>query len=324
MTRSRQPLVSIVTPVLDRVSTIEACLASVSVQSYSNVEHIIIDGESTDGTLEILSSRASTGSLRVISEKDSGMYDAINKGLHLANGEILAYLNSDDLYLPWSVEVGVSALLEGHDLVYGDLALFTRDVKGSHCYPQFYRPFDLNHYTHFATLAQPTVFWHRHLTQAIGDFDTSYNLLGDCEYWLRAGASGFDLHHVREILAIQIEHGATLRATHPERLEGEFRKLRANYSKVAGRRRGRAIKGLCRRIRWRRDQFQFAFSSRSPKQNRWPRFAGFLQSEGIGISSSGFFWYLLPRPLRRRWVSLLDADRFEEAISTRIGTRIGP
>src|SRR5690349_9655830 len=102
------PLVSIVTPSLNRVDLIESTLRSVRSQSYPNVEHIVVDGGSTDGTLEVLRRYEGTYGLRWMSEPDQGMYDAINKGLAMARGEILAYLNTDDLYLPWTIDTVVS------------------------------------------------------------------------------------------------------------------------------------------------------------------------------------------------------------------------
>ena len=101
------------------------------------------------------------------------MYDAINKGISLAHGDVLAYLNSDDFYLPWSVDVAVRALQSGVDLVYGDLGIMSADANGR---PdmfsiQFYPDFDLRYYTFVGVLGQPTVFWRRSLTEKIGLFD---------------------------------------------------------------------------------------------------------------------------------------------------------
>ena len=101
------------------------------------------------------------------------MYDAVNKGMALAQGDVLAYLNSDDLYLPWSVEVAVGALHPGIDLVYGDLGILMAEANGRpSAFPiQFYPDFDLRHYSFVATIGQPTVFWRRSLTERIGLFD---------------------------------------------------------------------------------------------------------------------------------------------------------
>ena len=89
------PRLSIITPSLNRARYIEEAIESVLRQNYSDIEHIIIDGGSTDGTFEIL---ARYPHLKTISEPDNGMYDALNKGLNIATGEIVGFLNSDDVY----------------------------------------------------------------------------------------------------------------------------------------------------------------------------------------------------------------------------------
>src|SRR5439155_16954172 len=143
----------------------------------------------------------------------------------MARGEILAYLNSDDLYLPWTIEVAVQALRRGSDLVYGDLAIYVLGKRRRRFFIQFYFPFDKKHYTFTSALGQPTVFWTRALTDRLGPFDTSYKLIGDCEFWLRAAKSGLRLRHIDEILAVQVEHGETLRQQHPHLLEQEWARL---------------------------------------------------------------------------------------------------
>src|SRR4029079_2623963 len=99
-----RPLVSVVTPTLNQARFLERTLASVRGQTYPNIEHIVVDGGSTDGALEILERERRAGTLRTTSGPDAGMYDAVNKGLGMATGEVLAYLNSDDAWLPWAVE----------------------------------------------------------------------------------------------------------------------------------------------------------------------------------------------------------------------------
>ena len=105
-----QTLVSIVTPTLDRVDLLRHTIESVKRQTHANLEHIIVDGGSTDGTLELLTRYEGSYPMRWVSEPDDGMYQAINKGLRSASGDILAYLNSDDLYFPWTVDTVVEAL----------------------------------------------------------------------------------------------------------------------------------------------------------------------------------------------------------------------
>ena len=221
------PLVSIITPVLNRIETIEASLASVSNQTYRPIEHIVVDGGSTDGTLEFVRKYRSPHPFHWISEPDNGMYEAINKGLSLARGEVLAYLNSDDS-IPMVGRCCRSRAAARVRLVYGDLGILTEEANGAAgaFAIQFYPEFDLRHYSFVSTLGQPTVFWRRSLTERIGPFDTRYRLLGDCEYWLRAAINGAKPRHIPEVLAVQVEHGSTLRATQAPTLRKEFDILR--------------------------------------------------------------------------------------------------
>jgi glycosyltransferase involved in cell wall biosynthesis len=222
---SERPLVSIVTPSLDQAGTIAQTLQSVREQTYPSIEHIVVDGGSTDGTLDIL--REAGSAIRWSSEPDSGMYAAINKGLSRANGEILAYLNTDDSYFPWTVETAVAAL-EAHPdagFVFGDLLVLWAD--GS-LQLDFHSPFRLAYLRRHAFLAQPTVFFRREVWRQAGPFDESLQLLGDCEYWMRI-AERFPGRKVNEVLALQREHPAAKRYTHRELLARELAEIRARY-----------------------------------------------------------------------------------------------
>lgn len=306
--------VSIVTPVLNRVATIEACLRSIAQQTHPDVEHIVVDGGSTDGTLDVLASFEGRPGFRYISGPDDGMYDAINKGFELSGGDVMAYLNSDDVYLPYSIEVAVRAL-EGADMVYGDLGVLV-DRDPPSFYPQFYRDFDMRFYTYWWTLAQPTVFWRRSVWERTGAFDTSYRLLGDCEYWLRAASSGIDPVHLDEILAVQVEHEGTLRVTQEERLRAEFARMRADYAAAAGR-RGRAWwEHLRRSWHWRVNQARF-LRALGGGSTRWSRFASFVKEQGIHIDRGGALRHLLPQRWRGENTSTIDAVALRRAVLAR-------
>nr|MBA2725913.1 hypothetical protein [Actinomycetota bacterium] len=173
-------------------------------------------------------------------------------------------------------------------------------------YPQFYVPFDLDYYTHHATLGQPTVFWKRSVRDRFGDFDMSYRLLGDCEYWLRAARNGATFNHLDEILAVQVEHEGTLRNNHPQLLQEEFFRLRSHYD-PGGPKQGRRYASLERKIRWRWYQAQFILGGGA--KSRWPRFMEFVASHEIEMKRSGLLWYMLPLALRGDRASLLDADQ---------------
>src|SRR5690242_2067533 len=118
---------SIVTPSYNQGDYIEACLRSVQSQNYPVVEHIVVDGGSTDGTVAILRrycEMAGWQHLRWVSEKDGGQSDALNKGFRMASGDVIGWLNSDDLYSPNCFRVVSDTFIasNGVDLVYGDYA----------------------------------------------------------------------------------------------------------------------------------------------------------------------------------------------------------
>lgn len=317
------PLVSIITPVLNRARSIDVCLSAVAAQSYPSIEHIVVDGGSTDGTVDILREFRPPHEFRWLSEPDHGMYDAVNKGLDLARGEVVAYLNSDDFYLPWSVEVAVGALKRGADVVYGDLGLLqVRSANRSTFYVQFYPPFDLTYYTHVGTLAQPTVFWRRNVTDRIGRFDSDYKLIGDCEYWLRAAVAGASFVHEEEVLAIQIDHEATLRASHPEQLEMEFKRLRRTYSAMA-RPPGRpGMLTAMKSLRWRWLQLRFAVETYRREPVRWSRFIRFLKESRVNVTRPArALASLLPARFRPSWAMRIDKSMVEGKLLELIGAR---
>jgi hypothetical protein len=217
------------------------------------------------------------------------MYEAINKGLSIARGEILAYLNSDDLYFPWSVDVAVRALQPGIELIYGDLGILLAKANGE---PgafsiQFYPDFDLRYYSFVGVLGQPTVFWRRSLTEKIGPFDTRYRLLGDCEYWLRAALGGARLRHIPEMMAVQVEHGSTLRATQETRMNEEFDTLRRAMMTVIDPPSSLRWERVKKSMAWRARQLEFFYAMKARHPQKWPHFVKELRTHGVDVSSRG-------------------------------------
>lgn len=299
------PLVSIVTPVLNRADSIGICLQSVADQTYSNVEHIVVDGGSSDGTLDILES-CSAPNMRWTSGPDSGMYEAINRGLAMANGQILAYLNSDDAYFPWTVESAVKGLAYA-DVVFGDLVVVAPELREVRLL--FYRPFSLRHYALVEAIAQPTVFWTREVYEQVGSFDESLSFVADCEYWIRAARAGKTVVHTGDVMAVQTDHSDTLRSKHGSQLADELASLRENWIRELGLQPLRfSIRSLvATRARVMRLRFYLV------PGGKWSRFRAWLRSHAL--VPRGLFNYLLPGRARPEGVSMLDFDRFNKALN---------
>jgi glycosyltransferase involved in cell wall biosynthesis len=250
-----RPLVSIVTPTLNQGRFIEQTIRSIKNQTYGNVEHIVVDGGSTDGTLDILRRYDGTYNLHWLSEPDRGMYDAINKGMRLATGDVLAYLNSDDLYFPWTLEVVVDQF-ERHpdaDLVCGDTVRLDSVTRSE--YLLFQPPPFADYVRRSGFLAQPAVFWRNGVRADIGDFDDSLRYVADCDFWMRAVAS----HHlirIDEFLAVDRIQGAAHRSANANKVLVETAAVRERYVRLGGlahharRLRNRLWGGLWRRILW--------------------------------------------------------------------------
>jgi glycosyltransferase involved in cell wall biosynthesis len=229
----KKPVVSVITPSLNQGSYVGATIESVRQQSFQDFEHIVVDGGSTDGTIEVLRLYEARYAMQWLSEPDGGMYEAINKGVRLASGEILCYLNSDDLFFPWTLEtvVGCFARNADVDFVYGD-ALRIDDRTGRQ---DFYwtLPFDLDFIRRYGFLAQPAVFWRRSVVEMEGPFDESLRYVGDCDYWMRAGVR-HRFRKVHEFLAIERDHPSTLRASKGGPVWSELDRVRARYVTLGG------------------------------------------------------------------------------------------
>jgi glycosyltransferase involved in cell wall biosynthesis len=179
------PLVSVVTPSYNQARFLEETIQSVLDQDYPSVEYIVIDGGSTDGSLEIIQRYADRLGWWV-SERDQGQTDALNKGFAQAKGEILAWLNSDDTYLPGAISEAVAFLETYPDvgLVYGDANLV--DEQGSLIGKFPARQTDyrrlLRGYVH---IPQQSAFFRADLWRQVGPLDPSFYFAMDYDLWVR-------------------------------------------------------------------------------------------------------------------------------------------
>ncbi|MGI8422294.1 MAG: glycosyltransferase family 2 protein [Gaiellaceae bacterium] len=197
------PLVSIVTPSLNQGPFIEEAIESVRAQTYAPLEHIVVDGASTDETIEILRSH---DGVRWLSEADRGQSHALNKGFALAQGEILGWLNADDAYLPGAVEEGVAAIHEtGAGLVYADVTRVDDDgvnPRRIRSRPLFDLWTELND---GCGIYSPSVFFTREALTQAGGIDEGLQLTMDYDLWLRIGKL-FPVSHVDAVWSIQRLH----------------------------------------------------------------------------------------------------------------------
>lgn len=176
--------VSIITPSFNQSPYLEQTIRSVLEQGIPSLEYFVIDGGSTDSSVEIIRKyeKKLTG---WVSEPDKGQADAINKGIQRAGGEIVAWLNSDDFYLPGAIQKAVNTFHEHPEagLVYGDV--LSVDAEGQTFNIQHFRQYDLTDLMSFRIISQPAVFMRRSILEQAGPLDASYHMLLDHHLWLR-------------------------------------------------------------------------------------------------------------------------------------------
>jgi glycosyltransferase involved in cell wall biosynthesis len=182
------PKITIVTPVFNQVTFIEASIRSIVDQEYPNLEYIIIDGGSTDGTLEIIE-RYRSRITKIISEKDEGMYHALEKGLNMGTGEIMAWLNADDLYHNKSFFIVAEIFQRYHDIEFLMGQPTTFDEQGRCVYISETRNWSKYDFYLDKTnwvIQQESTFWTKKLWDRSGrKINTKYKLAADCELWTR-------------------------------------------------------------------------------------------------------------------------------------------
>ena len=183
--------ISVITVAFNAVDTIGDTIKSVASQTHPDIEHIIIDGASTDGTVDVIKSSLDSIALWV-SEPDEGIYDAMNKGIDLSSGDVLGFLNADDIYADSHVLQDIAEILVSNtlDACYGDLVYV--DENNQDKIKRYYssKPFSRSRIAYGWMPAHPTLYIKRHVIQQYGKFKTDYKIAGDFEYVARIFGKG--------------------------------------------------------------------------------------------------------------------------------------
>ncbi len=223
--QQKQPLVSIITPVLNQERFLEKLILSIKSQDYNNIQHIVVDGGSTDKTLDILKKYEGTYNLVWSSEKDKGIADAYNKGFAKATGEIFCWQDADDWYLPGTIKKVVE-VFNNHpavDFVFGDI-LFCD--KNDNIVDYTKRPgFDGESLVYNMMNINPqTAFWKSSLHKKLQGLDIRYRISADYDFYIRALRLGAKFYHIPEFLAAY--------RYHPQQITKNVELLRLEHSQI--------------------------------------------------------------------------------------------
>jgi GT2 family glycosyltransferase len=190
---TKQPLVSIATPSYNQAPYLEQTIQSVLGQDYPRIEYLVIDGASTDNSVEIIKKYQDRLAYWA-SEKDRGQAEAINKGFARATGEILAWLNSDDYYLPHTISAVVKCFEQNPDvvMVYGDMLAVNGNGQTINVIK--YKQLSLEDLLCLQIIGQSSVFFRRSALEKTGLLDTSFHFMLDHHLWIRLAQQGKILH----------------------------------------------------------------------------------------------------------------------------------
>lgn len=197
------PLVSVVTVCFNSERFLAEAMESVLAQTYPHIEYIIVDGSSTDSTLDIIRSFEPRfgGRLRWLSEPDNGIYDAMNKGIAMCSGELIGLLNSDDRYVPDAVEAIVDGARRSPSagLLYGDVEVLA--IDGSVIAVEKAEDMEPGKRPDWLPMCHQSLFVRSDVYEELGTYDLSYRILADYEFVLRCVAAGIESVHFDCVIA---------------------------------------------------------------------------------------------------------------------------
>ena len=189
-------LVSIITVCYNSEKHIRDTIESVLNQTYDNIEYIIVDGESTDNTLNIIKEYEPkfNGGMRWISEPDKGIYDAINKGISMSNGKIIGIINSDDWYNSNVVKKIIDYYDENIDIYYGDIYLVRNLYNKDYIKKKI--PLNLNLLKDKMVLFHPSTFINKSLYDKLGKYDINYSIVSDYKFILESFLNNYNFKYI--------------------------------------------------------------------------------------------------------------------------------
>lgn len=228
------PRISLVTPSYQQAAFLEATLESVLSQNYPDIEFSVRDGGSTDGSVAILERYADR--VPFVSERDGGQADAINRGFRTATGEVMGWLNSDDVLLPGALAAVGEAFAKNPELVlvYGR-AVYV-DAEGKRLAPYLTAPWSRERLADYCFLAQPATFWRSRVLREVGELDASLHHTMDYDYWLRIAERYEDrqiLYLDRELAAARLHGDAKSVAGWDRGLDEIFRLVKRRTGRVS-------------------------------------------------------------------------------------------
>ena len=205
--------ISIITITFNSAKTIQRALESVLSQTYPDIEHVIVDGASSDGTKEIIEAYAKKHqNVRWKSEKDSGIYNALNKGIAMATGDIIGFLHSDDVFFsPDSIgQIAHAFTDKSVDVVYGDLLYCSGEKVIRRWRSNPFSPSSLK----FGWMPpHPTVYVRREVYQQVGEYDEWFRISADYDMMLRIFTAGYKSQYIPKVLVCMETGGASNKNT---------------------------------------------------------------------------------------------------------------